>query len=133
MSTVLEDRIDLDDDLSAARPELLHELFAETAAGWRDQVAIWYRGREMTYGELDRASNRLARLLRARGVRRGDCVGLLLPRSPDIYVGLLAILKAGAAYVPLDPDYPEDRLSYILENCRAQAVVTTSEMADRHA
>ena len=85
----------------------------------------------MTYGELERRANQLARFLRSRGVRRGDCVGLWLPRSIDVYVALLGILKAGAAYVPLDPEYPAERVRYILADCQARALVTTSELATR--
>ena len=83
----------------------------------------------MTYGELERRANQLARLLRSRGVRRGDCVGLWLPRSLDAHVALLGILKSGAAYVPLDPEYPAERVSFILSDCQAKALVTTSELA----
>src|SRR5207245_1462441 len=72
------------------------------------------------------------RWLRGRGVGRGDCVGLLLPRGPEVYVALLAILKAGAAYVPLDPDYPADRVGFILKDCRAQSLITSSALAGRH-
>src|ERR1035441_550288 len=85
----------------------------------------------MTYGELDRRANQLARFLRGRGVRRGDCVGLWLPRTIEAYVALLGILKAGAAYVPLDPEYPAERVSFILSNCQARALVSTGELATR--
>ena len=78
----------------------------------------------MTYGELERRANQLARFLRSRGVRRGDCVGLWVERSMDAYVALLGILKAGAAYVPLDPDYPVERVRFILSDCQARALVT---------
>jgi len=83
----------------------------------------------MTYGELERRANQLARFLRSRGVRRGDCVGLWLGRAMDAYVALLGILKAGAAYVPLDLEYPAERVSFILSDCQARALVTTSELA----
>jgi len=83
----------------------------------------------MTYSELERRANQLARHLRSRGVRRGDCVGLWLPRSIDAYVTLLGILKAGAAYVPLDPEYPAERVSFILSDCQARALATTSGLA----
>jgi non-ribosomal peptide synthetase-like protein len=78
---------------------------------------------------LEDGANRLARFLRSRGVRRGDCVGLWLPRSADAIVALLAVLKTGAAYVPLDPDYPPERVRFILSDCRARVLVTTSGMA----
>ncbi|MGH7163465.1 MAG: amino acid adenylation domain-containing protein, partial [Planctomycetota bacterium] len=86
-----------------------------------------------TYAALERRSNRLARHLRARGVRRGALVGMLLPRSADAYAALLGILKAGAAYVPLDPEHPGDRAAYVLENSGAQALVTAGSLAAGHA
>ena len=89
-------------------------------------------GRQLTYAELERRANQLALHLRARGVVRGSTVGLLAPRGLDVYVGMLGILKAGAAYVPLDCEYPPDRVRYILDDCKASAVVTTSPMADKH-
>jgi non-ribosomal peptide synthetase-like protein len=111
------------------RPELLHELFEQQAEARADKIALVCGGEQMTYGELERRANQLARFLRSRGVRRGDCVGLWLPRSLDAHVALLGILKSGAAYVPLDPEYPAERASFILSDCQAKALVTTNELA----
>ena len=116
-------------DPDLLRPELLHELFEQQAEARPDSIALVCGGQRMTYGELERRANQLARFLRSRGVRRGDCVGLWLPRSMDAYVALLGILKAGAAYVPLDPEYPAERVGFILSDCQARALVTTSELA----
>src|ERR1035437_3652326 len=85
----------------------------------------------LSYLEVEAQANRLASLLRSRGVERGDYVGMLLPRSGHVYVTLLAILKTGAAYVPLDPEYPPDRVLYILADCKVKALVSTSELARR--
>ena len=93
-------------DPDLLRPELLHELFEQQADARPDSIALVCAGQCLTYQELERRANQLARFLRTRGVRRGDCVGLWLPRSLDTCIALLGILKAGAAYVPLDPDYP---------------------------
>lgn len=120
-------------DTDLARQELLHELFEQQAAIRPDQIAATCAGYELTYAELDRKSNQLARFLRARGVGRGGFVAMLLPRSLDVYVALLAIMKAGAAYVPLDPDYPEDRVSYILADCGVQVLLTTSAFSKAYA
>lgn len=114
-----------------ARPEVLHGLFEQQAAAHPKSLAVVCGRRRLTYGELDRRANQLARLLRARGVSRGDCVGLFLPRSAEVYIALLAILKAGAAYVPLDPDYPAERVQFILSDCCARVVVTTSDLAPK--
>lgn len=80
----------------------------------------------MTYADLDRRANQLAHLLRERGVTAGSAVGILLGRSEDTYVALLGVLKAGAAYVPLDPSFPADRLAYIVEDARLGDLVTTT-------
>ncbi|PSB59595.1 AMP-binding protein [Chamaesiphon polymorphus] len=71
------------------------------------------RGAIFTYGEVEAKSNQLAYYLRRHGVVSGARVGLLIPRSPKLYIAILAILKAGAAYVPLNPEYPADRSDYI--------------------
>ena len=114
-------------------PALLHELFERQADARPGQIALECSGARMTYGELERRANQLARLLRAKGVRSGDCVGLLLPRSMEVQVTLLGILKTGAAYVPLDAEYPGDRVSFILSDCQARALVTTKELATKAA
>jgi non-ribosomal peptide synthetase-like protein len=108
---------------------LLHELFEQQAEASADKIALVCRDGRMTYGELDRRANQLARFLRSKGVHHGDSVGLWLPRSMDVYVALLGILKAGAAYVPLDPDYPAERVGFILSDCQARALVTTKQFA----
>ncbi|MGO8929448.1 MAG: Pls/PosA family non-ribosomal peptide synthetase [Limisphaerales bacterium] len=110
---------------------MLHELFEQQAEVRTDKIALACGDERLTYGELERRANQLARLLRSRGVRRGDCVGLWLPRSTDAHVALLGILKAGAAYVPLDPEYPAERVGFILSDCRASALVTTSDLTGK--
>lgn len=113
--------------------ELLHELFERRAAGNPDAIALDCQGVQRTYGQLEKRGNQIARFLRKCGIRRGDCVGLLIPRSTEVYAALLGILKAGAAYVPLDPDYPAERVGFILSDSRAVAVVTTEELASKAA
>ena len=85
----------------------------------------------MTYAEVERRANRLARYLRSRDVKRGDCVAMLLPRSLEVCVALLGILKSGAAYVPLDPGFPAERVGFILADCQARALVTTKSLATK--
>ena len=84
----------------------------------------------LTYAELDHRANRLAHLLHARGVEPGALVGLCLERSLDMVVAQHAIWKAGAAYVPLDPAFPVDRLAYMVEDAKLAATVTTSDLLD---
>ncbi len=106
---------------------LLHEQFEATADAFPDAVALSFSDREVTYRDLERWSNRLARFLRTRGVGRGATVGILFRKSPEAYASILAVLKSGAAYVPLDPGYPLERNLFLLSNSRASALLTSSE------
>lgn len=101
----------------------LHELFEDRVAAHPDAIALQYEDVTLTYRELDRRSNRLARMLRAEGVGPDTVVGVGLPRGPDLLVGLLAVLKAGGAYLPLDTKYPPERLRMMLEDTRAKVVI----------
>jgi amino acid adenylation domain-containing protein len=108
----------------------LHRLFAAQAARRPDAVAVTgEEGESLSYGELDRRANRLARHLRSLGAGPEVRVGICLPRSPELVVAILAVLKAGGAYVPLDPDDPRERLSFLLEDARALLVVTRSGLS----
>src|SRR5260221_1225802 len=113
------------------RPMLLHEFFERTADAHPAQTAVVFGRQAITYRELDQRANRLARFLKSRNIGRGDSVAMLLPRSPEVYVTLLAILKTGAAYVPLDPDYPADRINFILSDSQARALVTSHAFASK--
>jgi len=130
MSAAVEDSV-ASREMDLLQPGLLHELFERQADARPDAVALECAGARMSYGELERRANQLAQLLRQRGVGRGDCVGLWLSRSMEVPVALLGIIKAGAAYVPLDPEYPAERVAFVLADCRARAVVTTSAFAAR--
>ena len=96
--------------------QCIHHLFAEQASMRQDAPALTFAGKTLSYAELDSRANRLAWMLRERGVGPQVRVGLALERSLEMVVGLLAILKAGGAYVPLDPEYPLDRLHYMIED-----------------
>ncbi|HEY1016837.1 MAG TPA: amino acid adenylation domain-containing protein [Herpetosiphonaceae bacterium] len=101
---------------ASAEPARLPELIAAQARRAPDAVAVAQGERALTYAELDGQANHLAAALRERGVGPGSLVGLSAERSPALVVGLLAIMKAGSAYVPLDPAYPADRLAFMVED-----------------
>lgn len=109
----------------------LHELFEERAARAPDAVALVTADRQITYRGLNAHANQVARRLRAMGVRPEDRVALLLPRSPEAVTAMLGVLKAGAAYVPLDPGHPAARLADILDDAAPAALVTTTAVRDR--
>ncbi|MER6167721.1 amino acid adenylation domain-containing protein [Streptomyces violaceorubidus] len=107
----------------------LHAMVERQAALRPDAVAVAHDGRALTYRELNGRANRLARLLIDRGAGPGDLVGVALDRSEDLVVAALAVLKAGAAYLPLDPGYPAERIAYTLRDAGAALVVTHSATA----
>ncbi|MDM0105327.1 amino acid adenylation domain-containing protein [Variovorax sp. J22R24] len=106
--------------------QLMHAGFVERAALSPDRIALRDGDRRWSYRELDEQSNRLAHALRERGVGRGQRVGLCLERNADMMVALLAVLKAGAAYVPLDPAFPQARLDYYAEDAQLGLLLTAS-------
>ena len=107
----------------------LATLFEDEAERAPGASAVLASGCRLTYEELNRQANQLAHHLRARGVKPEDRVGVLLERSPDVVVALLAIVKAGAAYVPLDPSYPRARVASLIEDSLARVVVTRAALA----
>ena len=115
-----------------SRGERLHHLFEQRCDTLEpDHLAIDSGAGKLTYAELDRTANRLARYLIGQGLGAGDIIGLLFDRSNDSYVALLAVQKINAAYVPLDIGFPEDRISYIAEDASVSMILTESEQAER--
>ncbi|MCB5183569.1 non-ribosomal peptide synthetase, partial [Streptomyces antimicrobicus] len=109
--------------------DLLPELFAAQAARTPDTVAVATATDRLTYAELDERANRLAHLLLSRGIGPGDRVGVLLPRGTRLMTAFVAILKAGAAYLPIDPTYPRERIDFVLADARPRTVLTVQELA----
>lgn len=101
----------------------LHELFERQSKATPDAVAVIYGDRELTYGELDEQSTRVACALIEMGVAGEEVVGVVLDGTPDAYVGLLGILKAGAAYLPLNSSFPRDRITFFLREAQTRFVV----------
>ncbi|HTQ80811.1 MAG TPA: amino acid adenylation domain-containing protein, partial [Thermoanaerobaculia bacterium] len=108
----------------------LHELFAAQVERAPEAAAVRAEGRTLTYRDLAVASNRLARWLQQNGVGPETIVGVLLDRSVEMVVALFGVLKAGGAYLPLDPSYPKERLSFFVSDARPRWVLTTSGLAD---
>jgi amino acid adenylation domain-containing protein/non-ribosomal peptide synthase protein (TIGR01720 family) len=115
---------------AAQTDRCVHELFTEQAVRTPESAAVVCAGKRLTYAELDRLSNEWAEYLRGVGVGPESIVGLCVTRSVEMVVALLGILKAGAAYLPLDANYPSQRLAFMIEDARAYIVLTDGKWAD---
>lgn len=107
--------------------KLVHELFEDAAVKYSTRKALSFEGKEITYKELNERSNKLAHFLRKAGVGRNTIVAMLLGRSENIIINILAILKAGGTYLPIDPDYPKDRIEYTLTDSKAEFLVADEQ------
>lgn len=110
-------------------PSVLHNIFLETATSFPDRAALIHEGRSVTYAELERLSEKVAARLQENGVKRGHRVGLWLPRGLAASASILGILRCGAAYVPMDSEYPADRARMILSDAGATVLVTDSALS----
>ncbi|WP_330252182.1 amino acid adenylation domain-containing protein [Nocardia sp. NBC_00565] len=117
--------VDWNDTAHQVAPELLLDGYRRAAVRYPDAVAVAFEGTELTYREFDARVNRLARLLIQAGVGAESLVGLAVRRSVELVVGMYAIITAGGAYLPLDPDHPADRIAHILDTARPVCVLTT--------
>ena len=109
------------------RGKALPYFINECAKKYTNKVAVKFHGRDVTYRELFESSNKLAKILIDHNIKTGDIVGLALDRSPEMLIALLAILKSGAAYIPLDPEYPKDRVDFMLEDSSAKILLTSKK------
>ncbi|GHO74056.1 hypothetical protein KSD_18270 [Ktedonobacter sp. SOSP1-85] len=107
------------------------QLFEEQAQRTPNAEALAYEGSSLTYRELNRRANLLARELRSRGVKPDTLVGVCMERSVEMVVALLGVLKAGGAYVPMDPAYPQERLAYMLEDATVSVLLTQSALLEQ--
>jgi amino acid adenylation domain-containing protein len=105
----------------------LAQLLRRSAERRPEATAVWARDRALTYRELEERSNQLAYLLRDRGVCKGDRVGLYFPKSVESLIAMFGVVKAGAAYVPLDPDQAPARAAYMINNCKMKGLITDSK------
>ncbi len=114
-----------------ARDKTLHQLVAEQARRTPQKTAVSFEGESWSYAELEQRAEWLAAYLRGEGVGRGTLVGLYVERSLEMMAGLLAVLKAGGAYIPLDPDFPDERIRLMLEDAAPAVVLTQEALAGR--
>ena len=111
------------------KDQLIHQLFEEQARLHPDHLAGVFEDNELTYRELNEASNQLAHHLRAQGVEAETLVGLCVERSLEMVIGILAILKVGGAYVPIDPTYPQARIQHMLDDAKLKYILTQSSLS----
>jgi amino acid adenylation domain-containing protein len=109
----------------------IQELFEEQVRNAPERVALICDQQQVTYGELNSQANQLGHYLRTRGVGPDTRVGVCVQRSPEMIVALLGILKAGGAYVPVDPEYPETRLQFMLEDAQMQVLITQRALLEK--
>jgi amino acid adenylation domain-containing protein len=110
--------------------QCFHEMFEAQAKRTPDAVAVRFKDDDLTYRQLNERANQLAHYLHGLGVGPETMVGVCMPRCAELLVGLLGVLKSGAAYVPLDPANPQERLSYILEDAGAQVLLTKQDLIE---
>ena len=106
------------------------ELFEQQAALNATKVAVIAGDKHLTYAELNERANQLAHRLRSCGIGRESLVGICIDRSLEMVIGIVGILKSGGAYLPLDPDYPKDRLAFMVQDAEPRVILTKSNLVD---
>ncbi len=109
----------------------INQIFEEQAAKTPDNIALIFEDKTLTYRELNQKANQLARTLRANGAKPDSLIGVMVERSIEMIVSIMAILKAGSGYLPVDTEYPQDRIQYMLEDSKAEILLTQSWMLDK--
>ncbi len=119
-------------DPQISKPDCLNQIFETTVDMYACKPALRCKGKEISYEDFNKKSNALARLLRLKGAKRGSHVAILLPRGEEVFIAIMGILKAGAAYVPIDPRSPAERIRYIIEDAHAQLVITDNQLSNQN-
>ena len=120
-------------DVHQPKELLLHQLFEKQAELTPEAVALDFQAQHMTYGQLERRANQVAHYLMTKGIGPESLVGVCMDRSLEVIIALLGILKAGGAYLPLDPNYPQGRLTWMLDDARPALLITQRAFANRLA
>ncbi|MCK4258180.1 MAG: amino acid adenylation domain-containing protein [Halanaerobiales bacterium] len=118
-------------DSSYPKEKTIQQLFEEQVSRHPDKVALVLGEDQLTYRQLNERANQLARVLRAKGVGANQIVGMIIERSLEMIVGIMAIFKAGGAYLPIDPEYPESRIRFMLEDTHTQLLLTQKHLLDQ--
>lgn len=113
-----------DTEAAYSNKKVISQFFEEQALKTPDAAAVLFEDEKLTYKELNEKANQLARFLQEKGIKKGSIAGIMLERSFEMIIGILAIEKAGGAYLPIDPHYPKDRINYILEDSGAKLLLT---------
>ena len=106
----------------------ISQLFEEQVNKTPNEAAIVFEKQSITYKELNERANQVANYLREKGIKSNDIIGIMLPRSLDLLISILGVLKSGACYIPIDPTYPEKRIEYMLSNSQAKLLIISDEL-----
>ncbi|MDZ8064929.1 MAG: amino acid adenylation domain-containing protein [Nostoc sp. DedQUE08] len=120
-----------DTQVDYPQDKCIHQLFEEQVERTPDAIAVVFENQQLTYQELNTRANQLAHYLQSLGVRADALVGICVERSLEMVVGLLGILKAGGTYVPLDPEYPQERLRFILEDAQVSVLLSQHHLVEK--
>ena len=113
------------------KEKTIQELFEEQVERTPENIAVVYENQKLTYRELNQKANQLAHGLRSKGVGPDNIIGIMVERSLEMIIGILGVLKAGGAYLPIDPEYPEERTKFMLEDSKAAILLTQKEFAHK--
>ena len=113
------------------RDKTITQLFEEQVEKTPDNIAVVFENQKLTYRELNERANSLANYLRSQKIGRNDIVGIMVNRSLEMIISILAVLKSGACYIPIDPEYPQDRIEYMLNNSNAKLLLTFKRLENK--
>lgn len=113
------------------RDKTITQLFEEQVEKTPDNIAVVFENQKLTYRELNERANSLANYLRSQKIGRNDIVGIMVNRSSEMIISILAVLKSGACYIPIDPEYPQDRIEYMLNNSNTKLLLTFKRLENK--